>query len=268
MLTEKSSMNQSIEKQHNVMDQSEKKARPVIYTGDSFLDTLLKPTLIVAIGDSLTQGVGDSKHQGGYVPYLKKRLERESYLNSVKIVNHGLIGIESVQLLKQLNNKNVQKDIKSADFIIVTNGGNDIMNVFRQHFTNLKMDQFQLARRKYIATLKQFMDKIRLYNKMAPIYFVGLYNPFSKQMAELYELDWIVSDWNKSGKMMVEMYEPALYIEIEDIFNNTSEDLFYTEDYFHPNDRGYELIAARIYHYIEYYLNAKMNSEPGIKGDE
>src|SRR5690606_38215652 len=32
---------------------------------------------IVAIGDSLTQGVGDSTKRGGYIPYLQEYLEAE-----------------------------------------------------------------------------------------------------------------------------------------------------------------------------------------------
>ena len=32
---------------------------------------------VVSAGDSLTKGVGDSKDQGGYLPYLKAMLEKE-----------------------------------------------------------------------------------------------------------------------------------------------------------------------------------------------
>jgi len=39
----------------------------------------------------------------------------------------------------------------------------------------------------------------------------------------------------------------AYFIRIDDIFAASDENLLYQEDYFHPNDRGYELIAARIY---------------------
>ena len=33
------------------------------------------------MGDSLTQGVGDSTEHGGYLPYLQKQLETELDLN-------------------------------------------------------------------------------------------------------------------------------------------------------------------------------------------
>ena len=34
--------------------------------------------------------------------------------------------------------------------------------------------------------------------------------------------------------------------DIMDVFENTEEDLFYT-DYFHPNNKGYEFIAQEVY---------------------
>lgn len=265
ILTEKTGTNQSND--INVTEQIPNKDIPVSYTGDPILDSFFKPKLIVSIGDSLTQGVGDSKNHGGYLPYLQKQLETESNQNSVKMVNYGVKGNRSAQLLKQLNKEEVRKDIKKADSIIVTIGGNDIMKVFKQNFTNLEMEQFKSAKKDYETVLVQILDKIRMYNQSAPIYFIGLYNPFSNK-DELYELDWIVSDWNKSGKKIVERYDSAYYIKIEDIFKNSKEDVLYTEDYFHPNDRGYELIATRIYRNMDLYTNGGKTIEAGVKGDE
>lgn len=257
ILTEKSGTIQPVGKQHSVTEKIEKEEIPVSYTGDPILDSFYKPMIIVSIGDSLTQGVGDSTNHGGYLPYLQKQLETESNLKAVKMVNHGVKGNRSVQLLKQLDNEKVRKDIKHADSIVVNIGGNDIMNVFKQNFTNLEMEKFKSAKREYEAVLNQIFNKIKSYNKSAPIYFIGLYNPFSKNKDELFELDLIVSDWNKSGEKIVEKYDAAYFIEIEDIFNNSTEDVLYTKDYFHPNDRGYELIAIRIYRNMELYTNKR-----------
>lgn len=268
ILTEKSGAIQSNEKQKNVTEHSEKKETPVSYTKDPIPDSSLKLTRIVSLGDSLTKGVGDSTDHGGYLPYLEKQLETDLDLSSVEMVNYGVKGYRSVQLLKQLDKEKVRKDIEYADSIVVTIGGNDIMKVFKQNFTNLEMEQFQFAKKEYEANLKQIIDKIRTYNKSAPIYFIGLYNPFSKNNGELYELDLIISDWNKSEKRIIEKYDSAYYIKIEDIFKNSTEDVLYTEDYFHPNDHGYELIATRIYRNMEFYLNGRTTIEASVKGDE
>lgn len=227
------------------------------------------PIQIVSVGDSLTQGVGDSKDNGGYLPYLKKKLEKEPNITAVEMVNYGVRGNRTDQLLKRLDKKEIREHIEQADSIVVTIGGNDIMKVFKQNFTNLEMEQFETAKIGYEDRLRKIFDKIRTYNKSAQIYLVGVYNPYTKIFADLYELDMIIADWNNSGEKIVSKYDSAYFISIEDIFQNTTEDLLYTEDYFHPNDRGYELIATRIYNNMEVATLGRETLEAAsIRGDE
>ncbi|RID89111.1 GDSL family lipase [Peribacillus asahii] len=227
------------------------------------------PIQIVSVGDSLTQGVGDSKDNGGYLPYLKKKLEKEPNITAVEMVNYGVRGNRTDQLLKRLDKKEIREHIEQADSIVVTIGGNDIMKVFKQNFTHLEMDQFETAKIGYEDRLRKIFDKIRTYNKSAQIYLVGVYNPYTKIFADLYELDMIIADWNNSGEKIVSQYDSAYFISIEDIFQNTTEDLLYTEDYFHPNDRGYELIATRIYNNMEVATLGRETLEAAsIRGDE
>lgn len=227
------------------------------------------PIQIVSVGDSLTQGVGDSKDNGGYLPYLKKKLEKEPNITAVEMVNYGVRGNRTDQLLKRLDKKEIREHIEQADSIVVTIGGNDIMKVFKQNFTHLEMEQFENAKIGYEDRLRKIFDKIRTYNKSAQIYLVGVYNPYTKIFADLYELDMIIADWNNSGEKIVSKYDSAYFISIEDIFQNTTEDLLYTEDYFHPNDRGYELIATRIYNNMEVATLGRETLEAAsIRGDE
>ena len=66
---------------------------------------------IVSVGDSLTQGVGDSTGQGGYVPYLKKLLEDSSGINQANFTNYAVRGNRSDQLFKKIKTKEVQSSI-------------------------------------------------------------------------------------------------------------------------------------------------------------
>ncbi|MGE7780011.1 SGNH/GDSL hydrolase family protein [Peribacillus sp. NPDC097264] len=246
--------------QHNVVELSKKETIPASFFPD--------PVQIVSIGDSLTQGVGDSKDNGGYLPYLQKNLEKEPSITSVEMINHGVRGNRTDQLLKRLDKSRVQEDIEQADSIVVTIGGNDIMRVFKQNFSNLELNQFDSAKIGYEKRLRQILDKVRSENQQAQIYLVGVYNPFSKWFADFYELDEIMNDWNDSGKKIITEYDSAYFIEIDDIFQNSKEDLLYTEDYFHPNDRGYELIAERIYNNMEVLTIGKDTMEASAKGDD
>ncbi|WP_407406358.1 SGNH/GDSL hydrolase family protein [Peribacillus sp.] len=258
--SQRTTSEQPLVQQHNVVELSKKETIPASFFPD--------PVQIVSIGDSLTQGVGDSKDNGGYLPYLQKNLEKEPSITSVEMINHGVRGNRTDQLLKRLDKSRVQEDIEQADSIVVTIGGNDIMRVFKQNFSNLELNQFDSAKLGYEKRLRQILDKVRSENQQAQIYLVGVYNPFSKWFADFYELDEIMNDWNDSGKKIITEYDSAYFIEIDDIFQNSKEDLLYTEDYFHPNDRGYELIAERIYNNMEVLTIGKDTMEASAKGDD
>ncbi|MCK1991145.1 SGNH/GDSL hydrolase family protein [Peribacillus muralis] len=246
--------------QKSIVKLSEKETIPASFFPD--------PVKIVSIGDSLTQGVGDSKDNGGYLPYLQNKLEKEPSITSVEMINHGIRGNRTDQLLKRLDKARIKEDIEQADSIVVTIGGNDIMKVFKKNFSNLELNQFKSAKLGYEQRLRQILDKVRSENDHAQIYLVGVYNPFSKWFGDFYELDLIMNDWNESGKDIIEEYESAHFIEIADIFKNSEEDLLYAEDYFHPNDRGYELIATRIYNDMDITTIGKDTLEASAKGDD
>ncbi|PLS16253.1 GDSL family lipase [Bacillus sp. M6-12] len=208
------------------------------------------PLKVVAIGDSLTEGVGSSHKNGGYLPYLKSLLEEETFLHTAQISNYGKKGNRTDQLLRRLNNPELKQEIAASDAVIITIGGNDVMKVVRENIMNLQMEQFVDARIDYETRLKEIIAKVRSNNPNTEIYLVGLYNPFSKFFSEL---DEIMGSWNSSSEMVLAEFENTHFIQIGDVFKNSKEDLLFTEDYFHPNDRGYELIAAQIYKQMEEY---------------
>ena len=55
----------------------------------------------VALGDSLTEGVGDSTKQGGFVPILAQSLSNEND-GQYQPVNYGVAGNTSAQILDRL----------------------------------------------------------------------------------------------------------------------------------------------------------------------
>lgn len=217
------------------------------------LDFIPRNLNIVSIGDSLTEGVGDSNEQGGYIPYLESYMEKNKGIKEANISNFGIKGNRTTQLLTRLNTGELKAEISKADAVIITIGGNDIMKVVKDQFSNLTMDDFVNESKGYQKRLEKIFETIRSENSDADIYLVGLYNPFGKWMSNLQELDQIMEDWNEIGKDVVNEDTNAYFIEIEDIFSNSKENLLFQEDHFHPNDRGYELIASRIYDQMKEY---------------
>ncbi|MBT2705033.1 SGNH/GDSL hydrolase family protein [Bacillus sp. ISL-35] len=213
---------------------------------------------IVAAGDSLTQGVGDSTNSGGYIPYLADDLESEKSIRNANFENFGVRGNRTDQLLNRLENKNLQSSVEEADLIILTIGGNDLMKVVKENFSNLRLDQFQIGQKIFAEQLQEIFTAIRKLNPNAPIVLVGLYNPFFIWFSDVEEMNQIVDKWNGESNSIVERDGNAYFVDIHDIFLNNEENLLYT-DYFHPNDRGYQLIADRIYGLLDEQVLDSLN---------
>lgn len=200
----------------------------------------------VAIGDSLTEGVGDITKKGGYVPFLKKSMESDKAIKRVEMANLGIKGQRSGQLLKRLQTEElVTEKIKQADQVFITIGGNDIMKIVRENLFNLTMDVFDKGQKGYGERLDSIIGGIREINPEAQITLIGLYNPFMNMFNNMEELDEIVEAWNEESKQILNRYENTSFVEIADLFEE-SEGLLY-KDEFHPNEKGYKLIADRVY---------------------
>lgn len=209
-----------------------------------------KDVEIVSVGDSLTQGVGDSTNQGGYIPYLKKDLETLKEVRSANFRNYGVKGNRTDQLEKRLDQKEIKKAIKKADLVIITIGGNDVMQVFKDNFSSLQVSKFEQALVGYKKRLGEIIETIRKNNPETGIVLVGIYNPFMKWFSDIKEVDEIIKEWNQASEQILTKYSKTKFIPIFDIFENQEENLLYT-DYFHPNDHGYKLMAKRIFSYLD-----------------
>ncbi|WML39622.1 GDSL-type esterase/lipase family protein [Neobacillus sp. OS1-2] len=161
------------ESQKPFTDQSKKKVREVV---NGVVDFLEKDQKIVAIGDSLTEGVGDETKSGGYVGILNHTFEDQNL--TIKIENFGKKGNRSDQLLKRLENKEIATAISKADIVFITIGANDIMKVLKSNFTTLSLEPFQIERVEYTERLTAILNKMTELNPDAHIYLIGFYNPF------------------------------------------------------------------------------------------
>ncbi|WP_077702316.1 SGNH/GDSL hydrolase family protein [Virgibacillus dokdonensis] len=203
---------------------------------------------ITAIGDSLTQGVGDETKQGGYVGALEQIMTQAN--TEASFDNFGVRGNRSDQLLKRLQQDDIIASIKQADIVFITIGANDVMRVLKENITNLQMEAFEKARVDYEKRLHKILTNIRTVNADTKIYLLGFYNPFGQYFKDIKELKLIADNWNKTGKEIITTYENSSFIPISDLFSNTDENLF-AEDNFHPNQLGYERIAERIFEVLK-----------------
>jgi lysophospholipase L1-like esterase len=230
-------------------------------------DFLPRNLTVLSAGDSLTQGVGDSTDQGGYLPYLKKMLEKEKGVKDVDFYNYGVKGNRTTQLLKRLKTPEMKAALQESDLVILTIGGNDIVKVVKDNIANLQLSKFSTEKDSYQTHLTQIIDSVVTENPQASIVLVGLYNPFSKWFSDIKEMNEIVADWNLTGQTVIANYPNAYFVEIEDMFLNTDENLLFTDN-FHPNDRGYELIAQRLNKTLEERVLPELEKNPYMVSTE
>ncbi|MCH4176649.1 MAG: SGNH/GDSL hydrolase family protein [Streptococcaceae bacterium] len=218
----------------------------------------------VAIGDSLTQGVGDSTNQGGFVPIVADQLD-DTYGYRVESTNYGVSGNTSNQIIKRIENqKKIQQSIKDAELITITVGGNDVMKIIRDNFDQLSEKSFEKPLKAYQKRLVTMIELIRKYNKDVPIYVLGIYNPFYLNFPEITTMQDVIDNWNDATETTV-TENNAYFVPINDVLykgingdegvtsqdeSNSStsitNDALFEEDHFHPNNTGYQIMANAI----------------------
>ncbi len=196
---------------------------------------------VVALGDSLTRGTGDATGKG-YVGALIGHLEEKSD-QKIFLSNLGIKGQTSAQLAGQVKQKEVQRQVKKADVILITIGGNDL---FRggQALVSLNAQEVKKSEETYLQNLNTILTGLRSVNAEADIFLIGLYNPFIElDDAELTSK--IVRDWNYESAEVSAKYPKTVFVPTFDLFQLKVDDYLYT-DKFHPNAEGYQLIAERV----------------------
>ena len=222
-----------------------------------------KVVTYVAIGDSLTKGVGDSTNQGGFVPLLAQSLTNESGLE-FKAINYGVSGNTSGQILSRMQEKKeIGKDLKKAQLLTITVGGNDLRKAILEDTSNLDLDRFEKASKTYEKNLKQIIELARKDNPDLPVYVVGIYNPLYLNFPDLTELQTLVDQWNQRTEETLSAYQGVYFVPINDLLykgidgksgvteselgkETVTNDALYDEDSFHPNNTGYEIMKEAV----------------------
>ncbi|WP_318614465.1 GDSL-type esterase/lipase family protein [Sporosarcina sp. YIM B06819] len=199
---------------------------------------------VIGLGDSLTQGVGDELKKEGYFGRVTGEMNHWRGVKEVEASNLAKRGRRSDQLIDQLGEQDIQSDIKRADMIYLTIGGNDIMKVVKAHLFNLKIEPFYVELGKFENRLDESLSIIRALNSDAIIVVAGLYNPITLVTNETNEFVDIIDDWNEAIEVRTSLDAKACFVPVIDLFD-TNENMVYHTDFFHPNAKGYDAMAAR-----------------------
>lgn len=207
---------------------------------------------ILALGDSLTKGVGDETGEG-YVGKVKRALEKDAK-KPVFVWNFAVNGALTTQLLSDLEAKSSADQVGRANIILLTIGGNDLnhlaegsvsaQNVPNVESLELNYDEVNQRMPEALDRLERIIAKLSGLNPAARIVYVGLYNPYSDldpkgQGAAL------IAKWNYSAALIGNKYPNVTVVPTYDLFQTHQEEWLYS-DHFHPNAIGYDKIAGRV----------------------
>lgn len=244
---------------------------------------VVKPTVhLVAIGDSLTYGQGDEKHNGGYVGLIKPKLERH-YGNKVTTVNYGVSGDRSDQIHKRIKEQPaIRRDLRKADVITMTVGGNDLMQNLEkivllnsQKSANHKIDQAGVT---YHRKLSSLLGAIRHENHHAPIFVISIYDPVYTYFPTAKIITQSMGKWDQITKKTLSSYGPAYFVNINHEMSygqyNTKakrEKLIKTAEKSNgsmANQKQVEKIIDHRDHNLNRYISTADNFHPNHRGYE
>lgn len=201
--------------------------------------------LYLALGDSLTRGIGDKEKRYGWTGRLADEMEKWPSIAHVELDNRGKNGRRSDQLLKLLKKGHYDEQLVEADLLSISIGGNDVMKVIKNDLFRLSTtipleEELDVYRERY----RDIIAYIRALNPDAPLIILGFYNPFTLITDEENDFNGIMDRFNAVMEAQAIEDVNACFVPVDDLFL-TNDDLVYHTDYFHPNAQGYDNMTNR-----------------------
>ncbi|MEO3944465.1 GDSL-type esterase/lipase family protein [Gorillibacterium sp. CAU 1737] len=208
---------------------------------------------ILAVGDSLTRGLGDTTGKGGYVDRvkegLKTKLDKDTF-----VWNFAISGSKTEDLLQQLEGSSqaIPEAARKANVILVSIGGNDLFQMgvtdpeAAANAGQLTLDYAAVEAQLPAAfqRLEDSLTKLSQLNPNARIVYVMFYHPFldydKERVGAL-----LVQHWYAKAFEIANRLGNVTVVPTFDLFDQTPQKYLYT-DHFHPNAEGYARIAERV----------------------
>ena len=190
-----------------------------------FYTNVFSQTLIIALGDSLTEGFGIKKEEA-YPHLLQKKLLKKGY--DLKIINGGVSGSTSASSFSRL-----KWYIRSnPDIVILALGGNDgLRGLSLVHMKKNLNRTIEFAKSKEIIILLAGMQMPLNYGKE----YTDSFREVFYELAKKHQISFI----------------PFLLKDVGGIPSLNQPDGI------HPNPEGHEIIANTVLKYLEPHLQKK-----------
>lgn len=200
-----------------------------------------KPYYVV-LGDSIAYGSGISNSREACYGVIV------SDTNGYDYANHAIPGHTTRNLINRLGEEKVIEDVKKADIISISIGGNDFLmsNLIGLMFDSIVLDdhtEYDKIADGFYKNFCEIIDMINSYNEDAVILMQTLYNPQTGYLKEPYQ------EGADRINAAIERYaqEHPGEIVIVDVGTALGDDLAnFAGDEVHPSAQGNEIIAETI----------------------
>lgn len=182
-----------------------------------------KNVRLVAVGDSLTYGQGDEEKAGGYVSIVKHKIEHRYRKTTVTTANYGVSGDRSDQILARLNSqKQMRVDLRKADVITMTVGGNDLLQNLEKNLMDSPktVDQdIAKAQQTYATRLNKLLTAVRKQNPKAPVFIMSIYNPVYTYFPDVSTINDSITKWNTTTQEVMKGYPRMYFVDINHLMS-------------------------------------------------
>lgn len=226
----------------------------------------------IALGDSLSQGVGASDPgASGFVPLVHKSLdERHDLVNlghsgdtSQDLLDHGHLDQAIAEIQERNGDGDQDNDVRLVTLEI---GGNDLLSLYFSLVQtgmcpNLEttlgkaecVDPLKSALRSFEPNLGTALDRLQQADPSLPIVLLTLYNPFSDlgTTGEVGELalegqpDTPVPEGLNDIIRALAGERGVILVDVYPLFEGRAHELI-SGDLIHPNDQGYQVMADAV----------------------
>ncbi|SMO61733.1 GDSL-type esterase/lipase family protein [Melghirimyces algeriensis] len=191
------------------------------------------PIIYLALGDSLTQGVGADQPDRHFVAQYFGKLKHS---NECRLMNMGISGLTSGELLELIGTSAIRKLIPHATHITITTGGCDFIDWYEKGASMAVLTQ---SMKKVWDRTGKVMRQIRDLNPDASVQVLGFYLPLPAYEWGFKLASRVLKSMNFGYAHLSRKYGVQLV--------NPFDAFLYRKDFFadevHPNQKGYNVLA-------------------------
>jgi lysophospholipase L1-like esterase len=191
------------------------------------------PIIYIALGDSLTVGVGASAPDRSFAANFFQSIKQTK---ECKYMNLGKSGASSGELLQFLTDSKIRDLLKRATHITITTGGNDLIRAYQ---TNENLSGYFRTIQTLKQNLQHLLHIITETNRNTHVFLMGLYNPGTPDHKLFSLANQLIQRINKIYEETANNFEVHAINPMNAFLNKPH----LLADEVHPNDLGYRVIT-------------------------